>query len=999
MEEQNYYLLLELNTDPPELDRNKIEEAIKERRKYWTKKFNSANTRDQATVALKLLDQAEEDLKEPEKFEAVAKKATAIKKAEVLKKEKENYDKLNRYINVLSQKGFIYEHEISLLEKMFHLTQEQIKKQITAVPIKNTAEKKEETQFEAKDALSKDRMRPINESLANCLTGKPQWGNVLTLYDLLEMPEGAGSNELHKKAESEHNALLKLGAVPGNLSKKGSLAHAITVFKDEETRDKYDEALKIQRFQPVAELIKVAGSTGVLDPPVYEGLVKQSLDEGLHQSDAEERIRLLCKQENIRIGKIEDDNQPPKLNLLQCGVCGLVNDDSGNACKRCGNDLTVACKKCNAKSSTAVDHCSNCGVFFADLKVQEHYIKRAEWALLRNDFDLANEFVEQAKYYWDGNVELTKMTSRIVHARELLKKDIQSIEKLISERKFYTAEKDLLILKQSHPKHGELAALDRTIKNRINLAEFLLEKAGSLSDTKDMIECYMKALEECSDCEQAIHKLNHLPPGPPLSIEVKAVKDAIRIEWQSVYKGENISYVIARQEGSGPKKKIGETKYSYFVDKTSDPGSRYIYTVYTARADKLSENGISSGPIVRIGEVGQLRAIAGSEEITLSWKAPSKAKVEVWRKEGSIPTKQGDGTKQNLANNHEFIDKSVTQGQVYGYLVIAEYEDVHGKQVSSTGTGILAIPVRPSAAPISIEDQSDEIFFKWENPPNGSTEILCSEYPFDGAQPNECFLYNRFVRNVDGYLIEQNEKDSGRIRKDFTGILHILPVTRFGDCVIVGEAFVVQSIKPVFRVRGKLFENGEFLLTWRWPDYAEKVMITISEKGVSDPTPQYRECSKTYYDSFGGFKIDHVSLEKELFVTISVTEEFDGEKFYSPFVSYRFPEQRLEEIHYSLLVKKKWFFSRKKQAFLTIKSPKVDIQDIVVVMQKGRVPNEMDDGKVIKKIEAKDLNGQPTFDLTNYVKEGSYIKLFFEAENDSKNHAFVLQPKGMLKLF
>ncbi|WP_423799927.1 hypothetical protein [Neobacillus sp. SAB-20_R2A] len=1000
MAEQNYYLLLELEIDPPEHDYDKIKAAIQSKRVHWSRRINNPKFQDEAQANMDLLDNAEREMKDPDIRAKHAKDALEAQQEAIRKIEIEAYERLNRYISVLAQKGVIYEREIDLLETELGLTREQIKKQITIVPIADAEAQTEEAPIEIKEALSKDIMRQINDLLAKLITDQPQWGNVPTLYDLLNLSEKAGLEELYDMAESRTKLTFSKGATSQVTNERNALAHAMRVFKKEELRAQYDEAVKNQRFEPVCDLIKIAGSTGELDPLVYEGLVTQAMNEGLVQSDAEQRIQLFCKREKIRIGKHEEDSQPEKLNLLQCGVCGLVNDDKVSSCRRCGSDLKTICKKCHATSSTADDYCSNCGISFADLRIQEHYLKRAEWALLRNDFDLAIEFVGQARYYWADNEEVKTASNEIEQARSRLKSTLQAVEKLIVERKFYSAEKELIKVKHNYPKNAELAILDRTVKNKINLAEALLNKAGSAANTQEIIQYNMRALEECADCQQAIDNLNRFPPRPPHHLEVKTNMDYIRLDWDSLYKGDNIFYVVERQEGtSGPIKKLAETRYHSFLDKTSEAGKHYFYTIYTVRGSQQSENGSVIGPVMRVGEVGQLRTIAGEEGISLTWKTPAGTKIEIWRKEETIPTEQGDGKKISATTSHEYLDTTVEKDKIYGYLIIAEYVDPKGKPVFSKGTGILATTANRCGCKISIEERSDEFSFQWANPENGTTRLFFAEYPFEKVAANECFLYNRFISGLDGKPIILTEPGVYRINNDFNGILHILPVTQYGDCTVAGEAFMITSIQPVSRVKGRRYENGELLLTWSWPRNAEKVTVSYSEIGFSDPLAQNRECSKTYYDSSGGFKIDHVGADKRFFITILVTEELDGKKYYSNPVQYQYPEMDLAEIGYSLTVKKKWFFLSKRQAFLTIKAPEAGIPDLVVVQQKGRVPNELKDGVVIKRINVKEGKENYVVDLTSHLKDDSYIKLFFVEGNDSEGHSFILKPKGQLKLF
>ena len=210
--------------------------------------------------------------------------------------------------------------------------------------------------------------------------------------------------------------------------------------------------------------------------------------------------------------------------------------------------------------------------------------------------------------------------------------------------------------------------------------EDLLDMARTLVDQKEKMECYKRIVQECADCTDAINQMNKFPPEPPKEVKVKIDSETIKLEWISLYKDDTL-YRIFRQEGVSPKKKIGETKDCTFVDRRTEAGKKYTYTIYTVRGDKVSENGTSEGPLMRMAEVEKLRAISQEGQINLSWKVPAKTKIEVWKKEGSIPIRRGDGEKLSGVKHQEVVDTNLSTDQTYGYLILVQYEDDQGRPV------------------------------------------------------------------------------------------------------------------------------------------------------------------------------------------------------------------------------------------------------------------------------------------------------------------------------
>ena len=187
MENQNYYLLLELSYDPPDHNDENIKAAILKKRSVWSKRLSNSKYRSEAEEILKILKDAENDLKDKQFRIDEAKRAKAIVEKARIEKEKEQFKRLDHMIFILSKRGFIYEHEIELMANEFSFSQADIKKRITSVKVRKDTKK---TNNQAQPALTKEKMGQI-DSLLHSLKIKAQKGNVPTLYDLLTLPESA----------------------------------------------------------------------------------------------------------------------------------------------------------------------------------------------------------------------------------------------------------------------------------------------------------------------------------------------------------------------------------------------------------------------------------------------------------------------------------------------------------------------------------------------------------------------------------------------------------------------------------------------------------------------------------------------------------------------------------------------------------------------------------------------------------------------------------------
>jgi hypothetical protein len=1000
MEQQNYYLLLELPYDPPEHNYDNIKKAIQKKRSLWTRRLSNAKYRSEAEEFLRLIERMDEDLKDHSFREAEARSAKELKDKETKQKEKEKYEKLDEIILILSKKGYILEDEIDRIQKDFGFTQSEINTKIVSVPIKkNKSGAKRKSTTNGRPSLTKEKMKSICD-LLDKLIEEPRVGKVATLYDLLELSESTGEKELYDKANKEYRLLSSKGAVSGELlSKKDALSQALTVFKDEETRLKYDESLRMKRFEKVAEYIKVAGCTGELEKSVYEELKTQAMNEGLPLADAEMRIKRVCDEENVSIITKQQQENKPKVEIEQCGYCGLVNKAKGVSCTGCGQPLKVTCKKCNATFPSSSKHCSNCGISHVAVYFQDQYLKRAEWSLMNKDYITAQEMVEKAKYYWNGRDDIKALSNKIDNVFKQIEQQTQKIEEFMKDAKFYSAERELTGLKRLNPYLETIPAMERNISRQINSAEALLTKAKVASTDKEKLSFLHSSLEESADCTAALTELSKFPPEPPKEVRAGITQEAIKLEWNTPYKKEDVTYEIYRQEGSQPANKIADTVNCTFVDKKAEAGKRYCYYIQTKRGSKVSAKSSITGSLMRTAEVDSLRAEVHEEGIQLSWKSPGKTKIEIWRKEGSLPQGRGDGMKVNGVKQQDVLDKNVEKDKEYGYLVLVQYEDQQGRPFFSKGVSIMSVHTTAAIGNISVDEQKDMINFNWTPPAVGNVKLFYSDFPFDKYKPNECWSYSTIAREAGNELVDSVSEGNASKVRNFSGILHVLPVLKIGNCAVIGESFVLQSVQPVSKVVGKREEN-DLILQWKWPEDTQKVTIRYSEKSFQDPAAEERECSRFSYENFNGYKIDSINEKQDIFVTLFITEEWDGEKYYSKPVQYLYTEREPMEIRYSIAVQRK-MLGLKKEALLKIKVPKHGIPNLTLVKQKGRIPNRKSDGEIIGRIESPEdpSQGYIVKVLNDYLEEDCYAKLFFELKDDANNYKIVAEPGTKFSLF
>ncbi len=124
MEEKNFYLLLELSTDPPEENPEIIEEAIKSKQALWSKQRNHPTKGNLAQQYIGLIPEIRKVMSDPKLRHQEALKAKKI----FLEKEKSVYPKIDRHIALFMSRGDISRNEIRKISGFHSVEEEKVRK-------------------------------------------------------------------------------------------------------------------------------------------------------------------------------------------------------------------------------------------------------------------------------------------------------------------------------------------------------------------------------------------------------------------------------------------------------------------------------------------------------------------------------------------------------------------------------------------------------------------------------------------------------------------------------------------------------------------------------------------------------------------------------------------------------------------------------------------------------------------------------------------------------
>lgn len=989
MKRDNFYILLDLNIDPPETNIRVIEEAIRIKTGKWSKMRNHPAKGIKAQSYLDMLPEIRKVMLDDALRKAEADEARQI----VSRIEKEKFKKLDVTIKFLSAKKRITQKEfMELVKKFEEISEADIRKRIK-VPIVEE-EKTQKPKKELEKTTSKDILKNLE------IIGKT------SLYDFLEIPPTSSLKALQDRTKEIHEQIRKISQKTADVTAKGKLiGHCLSIFRSEEMRDAYETSLARANLEKLNELIELAGSGNHIEAAVFDQIVKQAVEMGIDREEAKQYILDLCKKRKLSVAT------PEKMSveaMKQCGVCNVLNLSTAVHCENCGNPLEQACLKCGAKNSSTVRICSKCGFNVGDIPLVNNLIRKGRLALAQKELDAAMTSFRQAEVYWPDHPDIPKYIQSVLAEKKTLAKIVDSLHDAVKNKLFYQARDRLLKLKQIDAAHPDLT-LEATVNQKIAAAEAFLDKAGASRNENDIIDALTQALSESKDCQEAIDKLSAIPPEPPQKLQASSSGRSITLRWQKSRSRGDITYRVVRKTDTQPGSPndgeiIAETVNLNVDDAQTTPGVFYFYTVYSIRGRVFSRSGPVAGPVFRIGEIENLQIVPGDSRINIQWDSPGKAiDFEVYRKKGSTPLKRGDG--QRLSARPDGItDHGLNNDTLYGYRIIAVYRDENGNKCYSNGVDCRSRPKEPPKPILNLQAQKrvNDIEFTWSHPPKGTVLLFRSDSEFNISE-GTTLPVGKIAKL--GLQIPIQSMNRTTIQLNFQGVVHVIPVTVEDEIAVIGRAIQVTSIADVSNLKSEL-NSGKLYVEWEWPPGAKTVLVAYRHN-VFPSSPDDKSAVRivvTYeqYKKESAFVI-HKPEKKDYCFFVYVKVEEKDKTLYSTGKGLIAQGSEIKEIKYRIKVSKN-LLGRVKKAVLIVNSKDGDtpLPETVLVKKLGALPLNRSGGNTIYTIEdGVVIRSRDTkFDIPlSELSKNAYAKLFFTDENKNAKFRLISAGKNDLKLF
>ncbi len=821
MARENYYILLDL--DPSERDPVKIEAAISAKQREWSGLRNHPQKGNWANACLMEVLKMRRMVSNPEELRQEAEDAKRLS----LQKEKKRFEDLDDALKTISSKGYVSEKELeNLLKKPeFKSFMMEDMNERLHVPVKKEAA-----------AEVKDKVQPMETVTAKQIEAHLQTLGKSDLYDFLELKRSSSLMSLQTKVvELYRETGLSSNKDAYFTAKQALIGQCQAIFKEEDSRKRYEKTLDLQRFATLDKKVEYAGVDGEITADEFEHLVMEGTKLGLAKEEVVSRIKELGAQKKWSVqlpGKGSSVEQS-----LTCGVCGALNAPRSKACGNCGFPVEVNCPKCSTLQPSSARNCNKCGYSICDMPNALPLLREAKDALAEGEFARAESAFQRADSYWQNHPDILSGRQQIKSRSERAQSVLKKAQELLQKGDGYQARLALAEAKALLPDSAQVAALEAAISQKIMAAEKCLAKARAAASTAEREAAFLEALDVCTDCQEAIAGLAKMPPDAPAGLTALVQEQAVLLNWKAVSSKAQITYRVVRKIGALPShptdgEVLSDTPQLSYLDKTGQPGLPCHYAVFAQRGGVFSSKAALSESLTQTANVERLNAVPADGSVTLRWQAPPNAlRVEVWTKKGALPERRGDGSQLPSIRSDGASHDGLANDYAQGYLVVAIFKDGMGRELPAKGLGILtAATAPPKPVEHLLANKTDNLVELTWYEGTDKVELYWSDKPFF-LQFGEVFPYIR--AGTIGTSVPVHQKGLATARLPRHGVYGFLPVTIKGQLAVAGRAVMVAYAEEISDLTGKM-EDGKLRLTWKFPPGAQQVQVLCSDKYASN---------------------------------------------------------------------------------------------------------------------------------------------------------------------
>lgn len=985
--DENYYLILELEFDPPVEDQVIIDKKIEEKRKFWATNFNDFNKGTEYKQYHEKLKDIRRIMSDP-----------VERKKQVDDACKKTYDELDKYIKILGINGEIPEDAVKNVAIGKKVRIDIVKKRAAAFGIKIGQKNVDyDDIYNRYYKIQPDGAANYKDKKTFLKTfNKDNFYDFLNPGNIKEM-KNLPCDTLKQRAQERKKEFNKSDTVSSSGKKLCETCEL--VFNDEGSKRSYDEYLEWDKRRSVLdgakEIAKMTGSGFSNEQvDVYIGKLTELLKD---RTLAKDIFIAFCKVEKISYSNPEKEKNE-YIKVCRCGYTNNVSDGR-TICSKCGNELVIKCPKCSTENDANINVCK-CGFEFENIGRVLALCNLAQNAIDAMDFEVANTHLNDAEKYWPGNSKVKEKRDKLKDCEQRIGDAATNMRQAVKEKRYYEAKKQYVDIQKRFLSFKE-ADLEEEIATAIKTAQSYYDIAQLAKNEKDIIENCTKANERCCDYPGIRDLISKYPPQIPSNLKISTdgnTKTNV-LSWNESTSEGTIYYSVVRKRDAIPINNkdgdlVGRINVHSFNDNNILPGVGYYYAIFAERAGVYSKPLSSRTPTVNLFEIANVSITAGDAMLQLEWDPiPSGSTIEVFRTTGSVKEERIGST-----SSVSYLNSGLKNDETYNYRLRLAY-NVNGQKQMTNGVTISGIPTRPPKAieVLNVKHIQDNTFqATWENPNNSEVQLYCSTYKPGykcGEIVSQIVLESKMrrlaVTNTKTNSGVFQFKDNGRLYitaaviKSHSAVIGVIASARKGESAIIKN---IVTANNKIRISADLPKEATgFVVLYRFDKYPEN----ISDKGSTRkyiPFKQYRDDN--------ALVIDDLKQQNYYF---SIFSEFtgDNEKDYSTGTNYLFVNAQKEVITYSISVTKGTFGLGKRNVKIDFKAQKDSfiLPDIDICSTVRNVPMFKDSSKLFHSIRAQPVTGslQIVIPLPKDIESETYIKAFLR--NESLYTSYQLQLK------
>lgn len=711
----NWYVILELEFDPPVEDEQKISDKIDEKAKFWSSNFTHFKFGPQYKAWLQKVPQIKKDMMG----------STNIRKQLAADACIQVYGPIDKLLKTIGRKGYISDVEGNKLAASKKISIDILKKRAMKLGIEW---RKDTVDYQALyDKYYKTK--PQNAATYDQDVERLASFNVEDLYGFLYVDttiknaKDLPCETLRLRAGEKKKTFVKHDAQSSNGEKL--CGQCLLAFKDDTNKAVYDAYLEYTKRKSVLDDLKSIASVSdeftKEQMEIYIGQLTQIFKD---RKLAEDVLVAFCKIEKISYGGSGAETHNANIKVCRCGCINDVSDGR-KVCSNCGLELEIKCPKCGTTNDANIKVCK-CGFKFENIDRALALCEQAELAIDALDFTVAKARLSDATRYWPNCSKVQVLKDRLAEFEQRVGKEVAKMRDAIKEKRFCEARSQYTSIQKLFSGYSD-ATIEQEISQSITKAQALFNQAKVAKVEKDILELCAQAYELCSD----LPGVKELMPAPSavtgMSVSVNGNMKTNIVSWAAT-NDKSIRYIVVRSTNGWIQHIAdGETIFrgstNSYSDKEIEPGVTYYYNVFAERAGVFSQ-GAKGEAVVNLFEISNVAITAADASLNITWDSlPVNATAEIYEV-------ASNGNKKLVATSSSdcYLVSGLTNGTTYSFQILLSYI-VNGKKEVTKGivkSGVPDCPPEPIDTLRVKPTQDDSFEAIWFQDSANDVRLFCS---------------------------------------------------------------------------------------------------------------------------------------------------------------------------------------------------------------------------------------------------------------------------------